>query len=158
MSCAFWCMPRESSDAFFCIASPRPISRRSPAARAWASRWDIPRSAPKYVSVSMMRHVPVEPAVLGQVADARLLPDAGRPAEHGDRAAVGADDVEDHPHRRRLARAVRAEEPEDLAGPDVEREVGDDVDLAVALPDAAHVDAHVGRRDRHGGSASIREG
>ena len=45
----------------------------------------------------------------------------------GDEGVAGArlDESEQHLQRGRLAGAVRAEEPEDLAGPNLEREIGD---------------------------------
>ena len=48
--------------------------------------------------------------------------------------------AEDHPHRGGLARAVRAEEPGHLPGPDREAEVVDRGDGAVALSQSLHLD------------------
>src|SRR5215217_9630944 len=70
----------------------------------------------------------------GQIVDADLLhrePDLPPYAawmlgdvEAGDRrgSAGGPDERAEHAHRRRLAGAVRAEDPEHLAGPDTERD------------------------------------
>src|SRR5687767_6546106 len=73
--------------------------------------------------------LPVEAALAGEHradpgADlARLLHDVD--AEHARLAAGRLEEGREHPHRRRLARAVRAEDPEDLARLDGEVDAGD---------------------------------
>ena len=72
-------------------------------------------------------------AALGDVADA--LADAGRLAAQvrpRDRrlAAGRGEQRREHPQRRRLAGAVRAEEAEDLAGRDREVDAADGLDRA----------------------------
>ena len=47
---------------------------------------------------------------------------------------------EKHPHRRRLARSVRSEEPEDAAARDAQRQLVDRDDLAVALREIRGLD------------------
>ena len=70
------------------------------------------------------------------VTDAPAVLGPARPAEEVDLAPVGRQDVHDHPDRRRLAGAVRAEQAEDGAGRHRERQV---VDRDVALVGLAHV-------------------
>ena len=73
-------------------------------------------------------HPRIEAALLGEVAPRRPRQGPAVGPSPGDDAGVGLEDPQDDPHRRRLARPVRAEEPEDLAARDVEREAveGDD--------------------------------
>ena len=59
-----------------------------------------------------------------------------------DAAAVGQLEAGDQPQRRRLARPGRAEQREELAVPDLERDAVDRLDLAVALDQVGQ--AHVG--------------
>ena len=89
------------------------------------SGWTAPasRSAPTRVSGRASRRV-------GPAVDERL-------------AGVGVGEAEQQLHRRRLACAVRPDEPRDAAGPDGEREVVDRDRAAVALRQAAGLD---GRR------------
>ena len=54
-----------------------------------------------------------------------------------DRAAIGADQAAQHRDGRRLAGAVRAEQADDLAGADRQRQVGDDGAAAVRLAKAS---------------------
>ena len=61
-------------------------------------------------------------------------------AEHRDRAAVGSPQPLDALHRRGLAGAVGADQPEDLAVVDVERHLVDGDRRAVGLADAGNVD------------------
>ena len=65
-------------------------------------------------------HPRVQAALLGQVAPRPARHLADRPAVPADRPVVGDHDPEADPHRRRLARAVGAEEAEDLAAADLE--------------------------------------
>ena len=85
-------------------------------------------------------HLPVEAALLGQVADALLELLAHRLAEDADLALVGLRDVHDHPDRRRLAGAVRAEEAERDAVRNLEVELVHRRELAEALHDAVERD------------------
>ena len=68
------------------------------------------------------RHPRVETALLGQVAPGPAWQVRGRAAVPANLAGVRVQDPEADPHRRGLAGAVRAEEPEDLAARDVERQ------------------------------------
>ena len=65
--------------------------------------------------------IAIEAALLGHVADPAFLVLGHGAAEEPDLAAVGAEDVEHHADRSRLARAVGAEETEDLTREDLER-------------------------------------
>ena len=74
-------------------------------------------------------HLRVEPAFLGHVAEPPPIgPAHGRPLP-SDLAGVGVQDTQDDPHRGRLAGAVAADEPDQLAGRNRERHAveGDDV-------------------------------
>src|SRR4029077_19262396 len=78
-----------------------------------------------------------------QVADAAMNRDGiGGRLDAEDLGAPGgrSDEVEQDPHRRGLAGAVRPEEPEDLALCDLEVEVGDPAMLAVRLRQALGLD------------------
>ncbi len=90
---------------------------------------------------------PGEVAVRGGALDHR--PDARQhrvdlarhlPAEHPDVAARGVDQPEQHPHQRRLARAVRAEEAVAVAPGDVQVDVVDGGVRPVALGQPAGLD------------------
>src|SRR6201747_2230202 len=59
------------------------------------------------------RHLPVEAALLGQIADPPQVFGRPRVAEHLDLSGVGGRDVHDHADRGRLAGAVRPQQPED---------------------------------------------
>ncbi len=59
------------------------------------------------------RHPPVEPTLFGQKPDLRGVLPGRRPAQHFDAPGGGADDVQHHPERGGLARAIAAEEAED---------------------------------------------
>ena len=61
-------------------------------------------------------------------------------AEHLGAPAGRPDEIEQDPHRRRLARAVRSEETEDLALGDLEVELDDAAMRAVALRQALGLD------------------
>ncbi len=63
----------------------------------------------------MTREARVEAALLGQVAERAPREVGRRRAVPADLAVVRAQDPEADPHRRRLARAVGAEEAEDPA-------------------------------------------
>src|SRR5580704_18295964 len=68
-------------------------------------------------------HLAIQPAFLGEIANpvGHAL-GAARLAEHVDRAAVWGDHVQDHPDRRRLPGAVRAEQPVDASSGNGERQ------------------------------------
>ena len=87
-------------------------------------------------------HPRVEPALLGQVAPRAARHLADRPAVPADRTVVGDDDPEADPHRRRLARAVGAEEAEDLAATDLEGQAVEGRRAAEALGDVVDLEAH----------------
>ena len=67
-------------------------------------------------------------------------PFAGIDSEHGDLAGRARAEALQDLDRRRLARAVRPEEGEDLAALDLEVDAGDRVELAVALVQTADGD------------------
>jgi hypothetical protein len=99
-------------------------------------------------------HLPVEPTLLGQVADAVLRGERGR-AEHLERALVGMDDRHDHPDGGALAGAVGAEQSAQRAARDVEVESAHGDLRPEALGDAADPD-RAGRVGRGHGSGSRR--
>jgi hypothetical protein len=75
-----------------------------------------------------------------------------RCADELDRAAVGIDEAEAASQRRRLARAVGAEQPEAFAAADVERQPAHDLVAAIALDeplDGQHPIALAARPARH---------
>ena len=105
------------------------VRRRGRPGRAAAvARWR--RSAegcrtdpPKYVQQLFRRQVVVEIRVLGQKADAPAHVEAAdRPAQDLRSAGGREDQLHQQLERRRLARAVGAEKPEDLAALDRQRE------------------------------------
>ena len=63
---------------------------------------------------------------------------SGIESQHRDAAAIDAPQALDALHRRRLARAVRADQAEDLSGVHVERHVVDGDRRSVHLADAGH--------------------
>jgi hypothetical protein len=68
-------------------------------------------------------HLRVEAALLGHVAEAAPVGRGHPRAAEGDGAAVPGEHAQDDPHRRRLARAVAADEARSAAGGDGERHV-----------------------------------
>ncbi len=113
-------------------------------------------------------HVAVEPDAVGHVPHAPLdLERATGRIESDDtgRALGGFGQAEEHEDRRGLARAVLAEQPEDLAGVHLEVEVIDGDEVTVVLGQAAGADPdrvrrriHAARhaRDRGGGQSAAR--
>ena len=87
-------------------------------------------------------HPRVEAALLGEVAPRRPRQGPAVGASPGDRPAIGLEHAEHDPHRRRLAGSVRAEEPEDLAGRDVEREAVERDDGPEALVELVDREGH----------------
>ena len=71
---------------------------------------------------------------------------------HVTRAGIGAQDVQHDPHRRGLAGPVRAQEPEDRAGLDAERDPVERLGLAETLPEIGDLEAH-GRGGAPGAAA-----
>ena len=67
-------------------------------------------------------HAAVEAALLGEVADRLAQVVVDDPAAEADLAAVGERDAHDHPDRRRLPRAVGAEQAVDRPARDGKRE------------------------------------
>ena len=92
-------------------------------------------------------HPRVQAALLGQVAPGRAREAVALDAAPGDPAGVGLEHAEGDPHRRRLARAVRAEESEHLALRDLEREVVEGHDAAEALEQVIDDEGHGRARD-----------
>jgi hypothetical protein len=99
-----------------------------------AEQLQVRRRAEVLVDRELLRHD--ADAALGRV---RVLVErqARRAAADEDLAAVGADQAAQHRHGRRLAGAVRPEQADDLAGADVERQVGDDGAVAVRLEETS---------------------
>ena len=92
-------------------------------------------------------HPRVQAALLGQVAPGRAREAVALDAAPGDPAGVGLEHAEGDPHRRRLARAVRAEESEHLALRDLEREVVEGHDAAEPLEQVIDDEGHGRARD-----------
>ena len=78
-------------------------------------------------------HRRIEAALLGQIADLAARIERPLAAEHAPAAARRIDDPEQHPQRRRLARAVGAEQAVDGAGGDGEADAVDRAGLAEIL-------------------------
>ena len=87
-------------------------------------------------------HPPVQAALLGHVAPGPARPVRRLAVEPGHGSRVGAEETEDDPHRRRLAGSVRAEETEDLAAPDRERDAVERLDLPEPLPQPVDAKTH----------------
>jgi hypothetical protein len=85
-------------------------------------------------------HLRIQPALLRHVAEAGARVEIDRPAAPAHLAAVGLEHAEDDPHRRRLAGAVRADEAEELARLDLEREPVERDDVAVAARQFDHLE------------------
>jgi hypothetical protein len=98
------------------------------------------------------RQLEVERVLLRDRAEAR--PDVravggGIEAQDPELAAGHGGDARDHPHRRRLARAVRAEEPERLARLDPEVDAVDRDEVVEPLQEPAPLDHRLtGHSDR----------
>ena len=95
------------------------------------------------------RHLLVEAALFGQVADAVARGGGVGGAEHLDLPCVGQQDVHDHPERRRLAGAVGADEAVDRSGGHGERQVVDGGDAVERLVTSVRRMASVIVRERH---------
>ena len=88
----------------------------------------------------------VETTLLGQIGEAIQVLSFERLAEELDATGVGAHDVHDHADRRGLAGAVRAEQAEDLAWSNLERNGGERYFFAVAFPDVFQEEHAHGRQ------------
>ena len=107
------------------------------------------RSGQPALDLEVLAHgeVGVGGRALDEVADAAedlALARTHPPAEHLDVAGARADEAEQHADRGRLAGAVPAEEPVDLAAPDRQVERVDGAHVAVALGEAVRGDGGVG--------------
>ena len=122
------------------IASPSPATASAPSTSASAKR--SPPGLPVGLEVGDAGEVGHERRVLDHRADPAQLA-APRPhvlAEQPRLAAVGVDETDEHPQRRRLAGAVRTEQAADLTGADGEVEVVDREHGAVPLGEVADLD------------------
>ena len=127
-----FCLFPWERDAIF---ADRSLSRRS-ASSSIAFPVDPTTERAEIVEVLPAGHVLVGRELAGEVPDAPMDLDAGGPcvqAEHGRAARCRPDEVEQRPDRRRLAGAVRTEEPEHLSGLDRHRDVDDAAGGAVRL-------------------------
>ena len=116
-------------------------SARSIAARRSRARYAVEVREDEQVLLDRQRHVEVVELRHDAAFGARRLGLAGQPvAEHLDLALVGDRLRGQHPHRRRLARAVGAEQADAGALGHFEVEVVDGGDRAVALDDAAQAE------------------
>src|SRR5581483_3776301 len=91
-------------------------------------------------------HLGIEAALLGHVADALADLEIDRLAVPDNLTRVLDERAEEHAHRRRLARAVAADESEELARPDVEAQVVDGLQLAEPLAQSAKLEARPRQR------------
>ena len=87
-------------------------------------------------------HPRVEPAFLGEIAPGRARQASTVDAIPRHRPGIGREHAEDDPHRRGLARPVRAEEAEHLAARDLERQAVERDDRAEALVEVIDHQAH----------------
>ena len=81
-------------------------------------------------------HLRVQAPLLGHVADSPSRREVERGPGPAHLAGIGGQHAQHDPHRRGLARAVAADEPEQLAGADGEGEVLEGHEIAVALRDS----------------------
>src|SRR5690606_20888714 len=100
-------------------------------------------------------HLAVHAALFRQVADPVLRVERGGAPEHGHAARIREEDRHDHPDRRRLTRAVRADEAAEGAAGHDEVEVVDGLLRAEAFRDALEHDGGVGERGVRGDHASF---
>jgi len=133
----------------------RPVQRRVEALDQLIADGGIDPSAQRgeVVQDGSAGQLGMQREVAGQEADAAAdLPAVGAAVqvEQRGRPRGRPDQVEQQPHRRRLAGAVGAEEPEDLAAPHLEVEGEHAVAVAVVLGQRARLDrCPAGRRARH---------
>ena len=97
-------------------------------------------------------HAGIQPALLGHVADPAAHVGVDRASVPADRTVVGLQHTQDDPHGRRLPRSVRADEAEDLACADVERQIGERTDRAIGLVETVEL------QGRHTASQSSVQG
>ena len=135
-------------------ADPRPadIGEPDPFERCGKARVDLvarQSGEPGGIGQVVARRKPVvEADLVGQVADPPL--DFERLAQRVEPGDLGASagrlgEAEQHQDRRRLARAVRAEDADDLAGADLEIDMVDRQRGAVALGQPRRPDHHLAR-------------
>ena len=110
-----------------------------------------------HLQVLLHRHPREDPPPLGRLADAHLRR-CGAAAHASIRCPFsstspsrGLDDARDRPQRRRLARAVGADQRDDLARLDLQRDALERVDVAVVRVDVAQLE----RRHRLDGAAAV---
>ena len=139
MNCTFCDMPFDSACTFLSAVADSP-RRASHESASRARRRGARPSARRSSGAAADRHLLVEAALLGQVADAVVRRDRTAVAENVDRAAVRQQDVHDHPQRRRLARAVGSDEAVDHAFGHLQRQRIDGHRLAEALADRVESD------------------
>ena len=84
------------------------------------------------------RHLRVQPPLLWHVAEPEPSAVADRLPVPRDRPAVGGEDAHHRPHRRRLAGAVAADEADDLALSDGERDTVERDQFAEPLAQAVY--------------------
>ena len=118
-----------------------------------------PRQSREVLELRPHPHVRIEAALLGHVAEAQTCLAVDRRAGPADLTRVGFDEAEDAAHRRRLARAVRAQQADDAPRAHRQAAAVERGDVAVALaqagdlqPEAASAERRpsvLGRNDRH---------
>ena len=154
ISPSFWRLPVESSR----ILRPSSASKRA-ARRVTDALVDAATKIGEVVEHRGAGQPGVEGEIAGQEPDPAPDREAVRAAvqpEQRGRPRGGLDQVEQQPHRRRLPGAVRAEEAEDLAAPDLEVELEQPVALAVVLRQTCCPDRRLDTHGVHG--TLIRQG
>ena len=140
MNWTFCAMPFDSCRSV-CRAHSRESERLEPASDHRIELARRPALEPAVVpKQAAHRHLFVEAALFREITDVVARGVRTALAEHGDLAAIGQDDVHDHPDRCRLAGSVRPDEAVDRSVGHVERHVVDGAMRAERLADAANVD------------------
>ena len=145
-SCTRCWLPCESASS---RASPRSWSpsrasqRSTPAAARAAIQ---PRQAREVLELRPDPHVRIQAALLRHVAEAQTRLAVDRRAVPAHLATVGLDEPEDAAHRRRLARAVRAQQPHHAARAHRQAAAVERHDVAVALAQADDLEPEAPKR------------
>ena len=136
-----WRMPRENPPARWSAADSRPTSARTSSTR--------PAGMPLMAAMARRWLRAVRPGCMHRASSTAPTSRAGC-AEVGvadavvaDLAGIGSGEPDHHPHRGRLAGAVRADEAGDPAGGDVEGQVVDGGAVAVVLGESGDGDHEV---------------
>ena len=135
-SATFWRLPFEYARPFFVGIEVEPLEQVVAALRVQAAA-----QRPEQVDRLAAGEVRPQADVTGHVREAAVQVDGVAPriaAQHGRRSGVGAQQPEQHPDRRGLAGAVRAEEAVHLARPHRQVEPVERARRAERLDEALH--------------------